>query len=208
MQIIGEILLQAIEIITLVTGVLGMTISVMLLISPSRAKSVSNILNRRINFNEKISFLDKDFEISHYFYGHHYAIGLLLIGGAVFSLFFFFFSLDIEKFARIFLGYQKDTFVAEIIIDSMVWFGKIACLLALFCGLLLVFTPGKMRLIENKLNSWFETKFIVEKLDKSSHEIDSFIFRHPFMVGLVGAVLSFFLLSLSIINLLDYVPPK
>ena len=203
MQIVGEIVWQAVEILTLITGVLGMTLSVMLLFSPNRTKSLSNILNRKINFDEKISFLDKDIEVTNYFYSHHFAIGLLLIGGAAFSLFFFFFSLDIAKFTRIFLGYQKDIFVAEIIIDSIVWIGKIACLMALFFGLLLAFAPGKMRLIENKLNTWFETKFIFEKLDNSSHELDSFIFRHPFMVGLSGAVLSFLLLSLSIINLLE-----
>ena len=203
MQIIGELGWQAIEIITLITGVLGMTLSVMLLFSPDRAKSLSNILNRNINFDEKINFLDKDIEVAHHYYKHHFVFGLVLIGGAAFSLFFFFFSLDVAKFARVFLGYQKDIFVPEIIIDSMVWIGKIAGLMALIFGSLLVFAPGKMRRVENKLNSWFETKFIFEKLDKSSHELDSFIFRHPTMVGLAGAVLSFFLLSLSIINLLE-----
>jgi hypothetical protein len=203
MQIIGELGWQAIEIITLITGVLGMTLSVMLLFSPDRAKSLSNILNRNINFDEKINFLDKDIEVAHHYYKHHFVIGLVLIGGAAFSLFFFFFSLDVAKFVRVFLGYQKDIFVPEIIIDSMVWIGKIAGLMALIFGSLLVFAPGKMRQVENKLNSWFETKFIFEKLDKSSHELDSFIFRHPIMVGLAGAVLSFFLLSLSIINLLE-----
>ena len=203
MQIIGQIGWQAIEILTLITAVLGMTLSVMLLFSPNRTKSLSNILNRKINFDEKINFLDKDIEIAHHFYNHHFVIGLLLIGGGAFSLFFFFFSLDVTKFTRIFLGYQKDIFVPEIIIDSMVWIGKIAGLMALFFGSLLAFAPGKMKQIDNKLNSWFETKFIFEKLDNSSHELDSFIFRHPIMAGLVGAVLSFFLLSLSIINLLD-----
>jgi hypothetical protein len=203
MEIIGQIGWRAVEILTLITGVLGMTLSIMLLFSPNRTKSLSNILNRKINLDEKINLLDKDIEIAHHFYNHHLMIGLLLIGGAVFSLFFFFFSLDVAKFTRVFLGYQKDTFFPEIIIDSMVWIGKIACLMALIFGSLLVFAPGKMKQIENKLNSWFETKFIFEKLDQSSHELDSFIFRHPIMVGLIGAVLSFFLLSLSIINLLE-----
>jgi len=203
MPIIQEIGLQFIEILTLIFGVLGMTLSVLLLFSPNLTKSLSNILNRRINLDEKINFLDKDIEIAHFFYYHHVVIGLLLIVGSAFSLFFFFFSLDVAKFTRVFLGLQKNTFVPEIIIDSIVWIGKIACLFALFFGLLLVFAPGKMRQIENKLNCWFETKSIIEKLDKSNHDLDSFIFRHPVMVGLTGTVLSFFLLSLSIINLLD-----
>lgn len=203
MQIIQQIGLQVIQILALIAGVLGMTLSVMLLFSPNRMKSLSKILNRKINFDEKINFLDKDIKIAHLFYKHHVVIGCLLIVGALISLFFFFFSLDIAKFTRVFLGSQKNTFIPEIIIDSIVWIGKIACLLALFFGSLLVFAPGIMKKIEDRLDSWIETKSIIEKLDNSRHELDSLILRHPIIVGLTGAVLSFFLLSLSIINLLD-----
>jgi len=203
MQIIQEIGLQTVEILTLIFGVLGMTLSVMLLFSTKLTNSLSNILNRKINLDEKINFLDKDIQIERYLHNHRFLIGLLLIGGAAFSLFFFFFSLDVEKFTRVFLGSQKNTFVPEIIIDSIIWVGKIACSIALVFGLLFVFAPGKMRQVESKLNSWFETKSLIEKLNTSSHDLDSFIFRHPIMVGLTGAALSFFLLSLSIINLLD-----
>ena len=203
MDIIEQIALQTLEIITLVTGIMGITFSVMLLISPRLTKSLSKTLNRRINFEDKLDFLDKDIQIANHFYNHNVMFGLLLIGGAIFSLFFFFFSLDIAKFVSIFIGTQKDTFFVEIIIDTIILIGKIACFAAVFYGLLLVFTPAKIRRLESNLNSWFETKSIIEKLDNSSHELDSIIFRHPVLFGLAGAALSFLLLSLSIVNLLD-----
>lgn len=203
MKIIQQIGLQAIEILTLFTAVLGMILSVMMLFSPSLTKSLSKILNRKINFDDKIGFLDKDIEIGHHFYNHHVVVGTLLIGGAAFGLFFFFFSLDIAKFTSLFLGSQQYTFVPEILIDSIIWIGKVACLIALIYGMLLVFAPGKMRRIENKLNSCLETRSFIEKIDRTDHDFDSFIFRHPIMVGLAGSFLSFFLLSLSIANLLD-----
>ena len=203
MKIIQQIAMQAVEILTLITGVLGMTLSVMLLLSPNLTESLNKLLNRKINFDDKIEFLDKDIKTEHYFYSHHVLIGILLIGGAAFSLFFFFLSLDVAKFTSVFIGSHKYMFVYEILIDSLVWIGKMVCLVALFYGLMLVFVPGKMRQIESKLNSWFETKSFIEKLDKVDHNLDAFIFRHPIMVGVAGAALSFFLLSLSIINLLD-----
>ena len=43
---------------------------------------------------------------------------------------------------------------------------------------------------------------MIKKLDNSSHDLDSFFFRHAIAVGLIGAILSFLLISLSIINLL------
>jgi len=203
MDIIVLIALQAIEIITLVTGIMGVTFSVMLLLSPGLTKSLSKTLNRRINLEAKLDFMDKDIQIANHFYNHNVMFGLLLIGGALFSLFFFFFSLDVSKFVSIFIGTQKDTFFVEIIFDTIILIGKIACFAAVFYGLLLVFAPARIRRLESNLNSWLETKSIIEKLDNSSHELDSFIFRHPDLFGLVGAAISFLLLSLSIVNLLD-----
>jgi len=202
MEIFWEIGIQSIEILTLIFGILGMTLSLMLLFSPRLARSLSNILNRSINVDKGIEFLDKNIEISDFFYNHHVAMGLLIVAGSAFSLFFFFFSLDVSKFAGIFLGSRADQFTTELIMSSVTWIGKIGCLSGLVFGLMMAVKPDLLRRIENALNSLFETKSMIDKLDKSSHDMDTFFFRHPFAVGLTGAVLSFFLISLSIINLL------
>ncbi len=202
MEIFWEIGLQTIEILTLIFGVLGMTLSLMLLFSPRFVQSLSNILNRSINVDKGIEYIDKEIEISEFFYSHHIAVGLALVAGAVFSLFFFFFSLDVSKFAGIFFGPRANIFNAELIVSAITWIGKIGCLAGLIVGLVLVFKPELMKRIENKMNSWFATKPMIDKFDKSSHDVDTFLFRYPFAVGLTGAVISFFLISLSIINLL------
>jgi len=202
MEIFWEIGMQSIEILTLIFGILGMTLSLMLLFSPRLARSLSNILNRSINVDRGIEFLDKNIEISDFFYNHHVAMGLLIMAGSAFSLFFFFFSLDLSKFAGIFFGDRADQFTTELIMSTVTWIGKIGCLSGLVFGLMMAVKPDLLRRIENTLNSLFETKSMIDKLDKSSHDMDTFFFRHPFAVGLTGAVLSFFLISLSIINLL------
>ena len=202
MEIFWEIGIQTIEILTLVFGIMGMTLSLMLIFSPRLTRDLSNILNRSINVEKRLEYLDKDIQISDFFYNHHVTMGLILVAGSVFSLFFFFFSLDASKFAGIFFGSQSSVFAAELVVITITWIGKIGCLAGLVIGLLLVFKPDLMRGIESRLNSWFETKSMIDKLDKTSHDMDSFFFRHPLAVGLVGAVISFFLISLSIINLL------
>ena len=203
MEIFWEIGIQTIEILTLVFGIMGMTLSLMLLFSPRLARSLSNILNRSIDVDKRLEFLDQDIEVSEIFYSHHIAMGLLLVAGSTFSLFFFFFSLDVSKFAGIFFGSQSNVFTAELVVSAITWVGKIGCLAGLVFGLLMVFRPNLLKRIENKLNSWFETRPMIDKLDKSSHDTDTFFFNHPVAVGLTGAVISFFLISLSIINLLE-----
>lgn len=202
MEIFWEISVQATEILTLVFGILGMSLSLMLIFSPRLAKNISNILNRSVDVDKSIDYLDKSIEITAYFYKYNVVAGVVLIAGSVFSLFFFFFSLDITKFAGIFFGSRQHLLTSEIIIISIVWIGKIGCLAALLFGILLTFAPDTMKRMENKLNSWFETKPMIKKLDNSSHDLDAFFFRHTTPVGLTGAVVSFFLIALSIINLL------
>ena len=203
MEIIREIGLQVIEILTLIFGVLGLTFSAMLMAAPKLTRNLSNILNRNINVDDKIKFLDKDIEISDFFYSYHVWVGLVLVAGSIFVLFFFYFSLDLNRFNKVFFDSQQQAFFGEILISVILWFGKFTCLAGLVFGSLLMLAPGKMRLLENKLNSWFETRSVVERLEQPSENLDSFFFRHPFTVGLTGAILSFFILSLSIINLLD-----
>ena len=203
MEIVQDIGLQVVEILTLIFGILGMTFSVMLLLSPSMTQNLSKVLNRSVNIDQRIEFLDKEIEITNYVYNHNIVSGLVLIAGSSFSLIFFFFSLDVDKFIGVFLGSQDYLFLAEITIPAVIWIGKIACMAGLAAGLLLILAPRSLKLLETKLNYWFETKAILKKLDHSSHELDSFFFRHPIMMGLTGVVISFFILSLSIINLLD-----
>ena len=203
MEIIKEIGLQVIEILTLIFGILGMTFSAMLMFSPNLTKNLSNILNRNFNVNDKISILDKNIEITEYIYDHHVVVSLLLIIGSVLALFFFYFSLDTTKFVNIFFDSPQQIFFGEILLTSILWTGKIACLAGLLFGSFLMFAPAQLRQLDNKLNSWVETKSVVDRLDKTGDNLDSFIFRHSLSVGLTGAVISFFIISLSIINLLD-----
>ena len=202
MDIIQQIGFQAVEILTLVFGILGMTFSLMLLFSPGLALSLGNVLNRSIDIENKLEALDKDIELTDFFYYHHTLIGVLMTAGSLFALSFFFFKLDVDRFVVIFFDSGRDKFFGAIFLQTIVWIARVGCFLGLVFGLMLLLAPGRMRRIEKKLNSWFETKPMVTKLDKSSNQLDTFLFRHPLIVGLTGAMLSLFLILLSIGNLL------
>ena len=152
MEIITEIGFQVVEILTLIFGVLGMTFSAMLVFAPNLTRDLGNILNRNVDVNRKVRILDKNIEISDFFYSHHVGVGFLIIAGSVFILFFFYFSLDMAKFAKIFFDSPKQAFWGEIIIASILWAGKITCLAGLLFGSLLMFAPAKMMRLESILN--------------------------------------------------------
>lgn len=203
MEIIREIGLQVIEILTLIFGTLGLTFSAMLMFAPNLTRKLSNILNRNVNVEQNMRFLDKDIAMSAFFYSHHVVVGLLLMAGSALALFFIYFSMDSTNFSKIFPGSPQQVFFGEILLDSILWVGKAACAAGLIFGGMLTASPEKMKRVENKLDSWFETGSVIEKLDQSNPNVDSFFFRHPLPVGMVGAIISFMILSLSIIHLLD-----
>ena len=203
MEIFWDIAFHAIEILTLLFGVLGMAFSLLLLFSPRLTKSLGSFFNRNITVGSSARLLDKDIPTEALIYSHHVIVGLCLVAGSVFAIIFFFFNVDIANFAGVFLGSQKYFLTLEIIFFFFAWIARIGCVCGLVFGIILLVAPQKMRVFENRLNTWFETKTFFEKLDQSGPELDVLFFRYPFFFGMAGAVLSFLIITLSVVNLLS-----
>jgi len=203
MEIFWDIALHTVEILTLLFGVLGMAFSLLLLFSPRLTKSLGSFFNRSISVESKINLLDKDIATEAFIYSHNVIFGLCLVAGSIFALIFFVFNIDISNFAKVFLGSRKYFMTLEVIFIFFAWIARVGCIVGLNCGFFLLFAPAKMQAIESKLNTWFETKAIFDKLDRSGPELDVLFFRHPFFFGMAGAVISFLIITLAIVNLLS-----
>jgi hypothetical protein len=202
MEIFWEIGLRTIEILTLLFGVLGMAFSLLLLFSPRLTKSLGDFFNRSISVGSSSNILDKDIPTEAFIYSHNILVGLCLSAGSIFALIFFFFNLDIKHFASVFLDSQKYSQTLEIIFYFFAWVARVACALGLIIGIVLLVAPQKVQAYESKINTWFETRTFFEKLDQSGPELDTLFFRHPYFFGMAGAVISFLVITLSIVNLL------
>ena len=203
METFWDIALRTVELLTLLFGVLGMAFSLLLLASPRLTKSLGNFFNRSVSVGPSSSILDKDLPTEAFIYSHHVIFGLCLIAGSVFALIFFFFDIDMSNFAKVFLGSQKYFKTLEIIFLFFAWTARIACICGLIIGIVLLVAPQKMQAVEKKLNTWFETRTFFEKLDQSGPELDVLFFRYPFFFGMAGALISFLIITLSVVNLLS-----
>jgi protein-S-isoprenylcysteine O-methyltransferase Ste14 len=203
MDIFWDIALHTVEILTLLFGVLGMAFSMLLLFSPRLTKTLGTFFNRNISFESKFDILDKDIETETLIYGHHVVFGLCMIAGSVFAFIFFVFNLDLSNFTNVFIVSRKYFLVLEIVFYAFAWIARVACVLGIVFGGFLLFAPDKMKRIESRVNTWFETRGIFEKLDRTGPELDVFLFRHPFFFGLTGALISFLIITLSVVNLLS-----
>ena len=203
MEIFWDIAFHTVEILTLLFGILGMAFSLLLLFSPRLTKSLGNFFNRSVSLDPKINILDRDIPTEAFIYSHHIIIGICLVAGSIFALIFFFFNIDISNFAKVFLGSRKYFMTLEIVFIFFAWVARLACVVGLISGLFLLFAPAKMQAIEGKVNTWFETQTIFEKLDRNGLELDALFFRHPFFFGMAGAIVSFLIITLSVANLLS-----
>lgn len=202
MEIFWDIALHTVEILTLLFGLLGMAFSLLLLFSPRLTKTVGDFFNRYVKVEPKLSLLDKDIKTETFIYSHHIIFGLCMVAGSVFALIFFVFDLNLSNVASVFIGSPKYFVTLEIVFAVFAWVARIACALGIVFGGLLLFAPVKLRRIDGKMSTWFETRGIFEKLDRNIPEVDAFFFRHPFFFGLTGALLSFLVITLSVVNLL------
>ena len=202
MDFFWEIALQTVGILALIFGILGIALSLLLLISPNMAKKISHIFNRYIDVDKKASYLDKDIQTESIIYSHHVIMGVCLIVGSGFILIFLIFKLDVASFAKIFFSSQKFASINGIILSSMAMIGKIIGVAGIVVGFILLFSPGQMKKIEKKVNTWFSTQRMINKLDETHHDIDTFIYQHAVLFGIIGLIASTFLTVLATINML------
>lgn len=202
MKILQEICLQSLEIFILILGLTGVLISFLLLVSPRLIKSFSDIFDKRFFMDRKLSYLNREIVTDGITYRYNVPMGLVLIAGSIFLLIFLFFQLDIQKIINFFDDIRYP-FVVEIIAGVLILTGKITAIAGLVAGLLLVFAPGLMVKIEDTMDAWFATQYMVDKLDEFHHGLDDFILRYPLLFGFAGLMTSLILIILSIASILS-----
>jgi len=202
MELIWDIGLQSVSIFVLVLGLVGLALSLLLVISPNTAKSLSNIFNQYIIIDKKLTYLNKPIQTDSFTYQHNILAGLSLLSGSIFFLVFLFFRFDMAKTLNMFLGHNY-LFLFEIVLKTTLLIGKIAGFTGVAIGLCLLFLPGIMVKIENRMDAWIATQDIADKLDELHMGIDTIILRFPLLFGFTGLMTSAVLIILSIASLLS-----
>jgi len=201
MEVMWDIGLRAASIFVLVLGIVGLALSLLLVISPDAAKSLSNTFNKYVIIDKKLTYLNMPIQTDSFTYQHNILVGLSLVGGSIFFLVFLFFRFDVAKTLNLFFG-NSYLFLYEIILKATVLIGKLAGFTGIAIGLCLLFLPELMVKIENRMDAWIATQDMVDKLDEFHLGIDKIILRFPLLFGFTGLMTSAVLIILSLASLL------
>ncbi len=194
MRVMQEICFQAILILTIVIGIAGISIFLLLLISPNLFQRMNNFCNLQVKIFHKLTYLNKYIPTDKLPYKYNRVFGVALILGATFSLVFFFFQLKSQLISNI---------INELIVNALVLLGEIASLAGVALGFFLLVAPNKIRNIENIMNIEVDTQSVTDRLDEFHNDVDPIFFKHLYLLGSLGLTVSIILTILSIINLMN-----
>lgn len=194
MESIQDICVRSAEILLLILGIWGMVLSFLLLFFKDLIKAAGNIFNKIISLDTEITWINRYFQTDKLTYHHNILFGIALITTSIFVLIFLFFRLDLTNYTGA---------LTWIILNSLAMLGKIAGITGIVVAIFLLFAPEKMREIENKLNVWFDTQPLVDKLNEFHTGIDTIFLKYPVFFGVAGLTASILIIVLSIISLIS-----
>lgn len=203
MEYVWEICLHALELFTLIAGILGALFSLVLLLRPNGLRNFGNFCNRMVYLDREISrFADKSIDTERRVYNHNMIFGVAFIIGCAFILVFLFYRLDVRSFASVFFRDGSFRSAGEMIVSAMALVGKITGIIGMLIGSILLYSPEHVKKLEFKLNTWLSTEPMLEKLERPHHGIDSLVYRRPIFFGLLGLTTSGILTFLAVQNML------
>ena len=203
MEIFWEMGLQAVEIFTLVVGLLGIILSLVLVFDSRKIQQISQRFNQYIDIDGRFrKMIDRNIDTEGLFYKHNILTGVCLIVGSAFILVFLFYRLDVQSILNALFGKGNFNTITDIVISSMAMVGKVAGIVGILIGSVLLFDPDQLKSIEKRLNIWFATEPMIEKLEQAHPDVDAFVYQKPVLCGIIGLTTSILLTYLALGNLL------
>jgi hypothetical protein len=200
MSPLTEMALEATAALTLVFGVCGTLFSIALIFFPDLTRAVSDFFNRNIDLKTRLAYVDRNIRDDMFVYRHPVVYGLLMIAGAVVTLVFLTFRLDIPQLLAVLGIRSAHRPLWELACLFLAAVGQVAAAAGIAIGLFLILAPGRLKHWEARLNAWVPTQPLVDRLDVFHHVVNVFSFRHPVLMGSLGLVLSLVLVALSLTN--------
>ena len=197
---IKSILLDVTAILTVVFGVAGLVLSLALIFFPDLTRAVDAFFSKNYDLNKRLTYFDQTIRNDLFVYRHPKLYGATLIAGAFIALIYFWFGLDIVRLIEVLQVAPQNRLICEMVLQVASLTGQAAALAGIVIGAFLMLAPGRLQRMERTLNKWIATQHLIDRLDVFNHVVDVFSFRHPLLIGSIGAVLSALLLFLAITN--------
>jgi hypothetical protein len=191
-QTLGPVLF----VLLLAGAVLGVVIGALLVFDSARVMRWNDALNRWFSSRNTVEVLDHTVEIKRAVYRWHRLVGLLLFGGAFFTLDALAFGFTTTALVRTLRGTGSSELMA-LVFEAVRIFLIIGNVFALLAAVVLVFRPSMLKGLENwaDRNYSYSGRESAEKLNVMRYQPDDFVRTRPKVVGTVVLLGSIYALA-------------
>lgn len=189
MNIIIDILLQSSKITTIVVGIAGLILSLALLFSRDAVRNVSAALNRKFNLGLPARELNRQVSVDTIIGWFPSFSGAMIAAASLAVMIYLFFSP---------MPPQKGGILLAIIFESMLWLARLASVLGLVFGIMLMVAPEALKRVNRMLNHWHDTEAIIRHMEQRTYNFDGLVLNNPRISGVIGLFMSVILLLLTL----------
>jgi len=172
--------------LTFVTGLL-------MLLVPGWLMRVSNRLNFWIDTSPWLHKLDEQRQFERLFYRHHLIMGILIIAGSLYSLWFIW-NLSGRGLVDLLPSFSNPVLL-DILQAALVYLLLFGNLFALVIGIVVVFRPSLLKGVEAWSNRWVDSENALHSMDRRVDVVDRVIPGHPRLFGLLVMLGSLYIMS-------------
>lgn len=186
---------RALAIFLLIGALAGIAVSLMLLFKPRLMERANRVANHWISMRHISRAVDHSISIERWFYRHHRSMGLLVILGAAYILFYFGWQFDKAIVQQSLASYLPNKMLLEALLEVMALFALVGAAVALCVGLAVLLRPSLLRGVEVESNQWLSSRRATKVLDVQHGQVDVFVRHHARSVGwllLLGSIYLFF----------------
>lgn len=165
---------------------------------PNKLIELNERLSRWVDTSTWFHKIDEQRQIERIFYRYHILMGVLIIAGSLYSLWFLW---RLQGGALlVILPALQNRVLLEVLEATASGVLLIGNLIALIIGIVVLVRPSLLKALEIKANSWFETEQTFNKLNRRVDLADQFLPNHPRLYGLLIMIGSLYILSNTLIS--------
>ena len=164
-------LIEALSIFFLLTGLLSAALGLILMLAPDGFERMAVSLNKEWSTRRAMKELELPHYYERFFFRHHIWVGLLLLVASLYFFFTFVLRTSPSEAATAMPGVVW-------LWEGLFWFLLVANVSAAILALVMLIRPSALKPLEAFANHWVSVRQATRGMDKEHNEFDQFARRH------------------------------
>ena len=175
-------------------GALLFVLGLVLLLFPASLERMSGRLDRWIETQAAVDWLDQPIRLERVFYRHHRVMGLFILAGSGYCLYSLMLWVDYNE---LIVGVPElaGQGVTGMLLEGALLVLGVGNLFALVVGIIVFVRPSLLKGVESWGNRWIESDRFMETLDRQVDVTDSWLSQNPRLIGVLAVIGSLYIMS-------------